>query len=33
MTNNIDISFNIFSAIFVVLRFISKISNIVDFLV
>ena len=33
MTNNIDISFNISSAVFVTLRFISKISNIVDFLV
>ena len=33
MTNNIDISFNISSAVFVTLRFINKINNIVDFLV
>ena len=33
MTNNININFNISSAIFVAVRFINKISNIVDFLV
>ena len=33
MIDNIDINFNIFFVVFVTLRFINKISNIVDFLV